>query len=146
MAARASAACSLSSVLNRLRIVVADDEPILLRYYERLIPLFGHQVVGVARDGEELIRICHDTAADLVITDLRMPKVSGLTAMQQCDVPFAIVSAEDMLPSFRDQFSDRLIAYLTKPIKRSDIEELLNVATARHMDGLNGSVDPAGRS
>lgn len=113
-----------------LQIVIADDEPDLLRYYERLIPLFGHCVAGSACNGVELIERCRECSPDLVITDNRMPKLNGLDAMQRVSTPFVLVTAEEKPAGIEEQFEDRLLAYLVKPIKKSDLADVLDLTTS----------------
>jgi YesN/AraC family two-component response regulator len=57
----------------------------------------GHRVVAVAGDGKQLVERCRETHPDLVITDIKMPHLSGLDAMSQinrdAEVPAVLVSA-----------------------------------------------------
>lgn len=112
---------------TRLRIVAADDEPEMLAYYQRLIPVFGHQVDGLVGTGHELVDMCRHKSPDLVISDIRMPGMSGLDAVRQIQSPFVLVSAEDEPPGIRQQFSERLITYLTKPINRMVLKDLFDL-------------------
>ena len=59
------------------RILIVDDDPSVLRSLERLLSRQGYQVLE-ARDGNEAIRVWRDQGADLVITDLHMPKKDGI--------------------------------------------------------------------
>ena len=111
-----------------LRIAVADDQPDMLRYYARFIPRLGHEVVAIADDGQKLLEICQQNAPDLVITDLSMPQLDGLAALRQIDTPFIIVSAHAG-PEWPDPIlKARCLAWLIKPIKQSDLKQVLAAA------------------
>jgi DNA-binding NarL/FixJ family response regulator len=66
---------------HALRIAVADDEPLMLRWYERVLGKLGHVVCVLARDGRELVEKCRAAHPDLIITDIRMPRVNGFEAI-----------------------------------------------------------------
>ena len=80
-----------------LRISVADDEPEMRDFFEKVLPRFGHQVVSVAENGKQLIEHCRELKPDLVITDIKMPEMDGIEACTQiCQervVPVILVSA-----------------------------------------------------
>ena len=63
-----------------LKIVVADDELDMRDYFQQILPLLGHQVIGVAQNGRELVDLCAATHPDLVITDIKMPDMDGIDA------------------------------------------------------------------
>lgn len=111
-----------------LRIAVADDEPDMLRYYARFIPRLGHDVVALADDGQKLLQDCRQHAPDLVITDLCMPRLDGLSALRQIDTPFAIVSAHPECEWPDPIFKARCVTWLMKPIKQTDLKQVLAAA------------------
>jgi DNA-binding response OmpR family regulator len=61
---------------KRLRVLVVDDEPHILHYMRATLEAWGHIPV-VASDGAEALAVAADEAFDLVISDLRMPRLSG---------------------------------------------------------------------
>jgi CheY-like chemotaxis protein len=80
-----------------LRIAVADDEPDLREFYERMLPTMGHEVVATASSGSELVQRCLAVHPDLVITDIRMSDMDGIEAAarfcKEEPVPVILVSA-----------------------------------------------------
>ncbi len=82
-----------------LRIVVADDEGYIRECFSRTLTRLGHQVVGIASNCRELVKLCLSEAPDLVITDVRMPEMSGIEAADEFtksqNVPIIIVSSHD---------------------------------------------------
>lgn len=118
-----------------LRIAVADDELDMRDYFQRIIPLLGHQVVGVAENGEQLVELCRTAKPDLVITDIKMPVMDGIEAAKRLSkegpVPVILVSAHHD-PEFIDRAAaDHILAYLIKPIKQADLEPAITIAMRR---------------
>ena len=78
-----------------VRIALADDEPDLRVAMSRLLQLLGHEVVCSASNGAELLEACADREVDLVIVDLDMPVMDGLTAAEELaerGIPAVLVS------------------------------------------------------
>ena len=67
---------------DTVRIVVADDEPIIRIDLCQLLEELGHQVVGQAADGFDALECCRRSRPDLAILDIRMPVFDGLSAAQ----------------------------------------------------------------
>jgi CheY-like chemotaxis protein len=109
-----------------LRIAVADDEPIVRDYFRVMLPRLGHQVIAAAATGRELVELCHELRPDLIIADVRMPDMDGDEAVQQicqhCPTPFILISAYSKPGRLPDDFGSIGCAYLTKPVKREDLE------------------------
>ncbi len=101
---------------NSLRIVVADDEEYIRHYFSRILPRLGHRVVGSAGNGRELIELCQAEKPDLVITDIQMPEMSGIEAVDEIaksqSVPVIIVSSHDKPKTD----NPNIVQFLVKPI------------------------------
>ena len=63
-----------------LRVVIADDEPITRMDLKELLEEKGYQVIGEATDGFDAIEICKGLRPDLVLMDIKMPLLDGLSA------------------------------------------------------------------
>lgn len=61
-------------------ILIADDEPNMRRVLEIMLRKMGHTVFAAA-DGQEAFELARGNAIDLVITDLRMPRMDGITLL-----------------------------------------------------------------
>jgi CheY-like chemotaxis protein len=112
-----------------LRIAVADDEPDVREYFRRMLPRLGHEVVAAAANGRELVELCRQQKPDLIIADVRMPDMDGDDAIEEiCSVrptPFILISAYSKPAHMSDAFGAVGSAYLTKPVKREDLEEAI---------------------
>jgi AmiR/NasT family two-component response regulator len=118
-----------------LRIVVADDEPDMQDYFRTVLPRLGHAVLGVARNGRELVDQVLQARPDLVITDIKMPDMDGIAAAEamyrQYPVPVILVSAHHDADFIRRAEADHILAYLVKPIKQADLEPAIAIAMRR---------------
>jgi len=118
-----------------LRIVVADDEPDMREYFQKLLPRLGHQVVGSAENGRALIELCRAQQPDLVITDIKMPDMDGIDAAVQIyrerPVPVILVSAYHDPELIARAEADHILGYLIKPIKPADLEPTIALAARR---------------
>jgi len=118
-----------------LRIAVAEDEADMCEYLETTLPLLGHQVVGVARTGRELIELCRKTQPDLVITDVKMPDLDGIEAANiiatERPVPVILLSAFHDTATIERAEADHVLAYLIKPIKEADLAPAIALVRRR---------------
>jgi response regulator NasT len=118
-----------------LRIVVADDEPDMRDYFQKGLPRLGHQVVGAAENGRELVELCRKLQPDLVITDIKMPDMDGIDAAvniyRERPVPVILVSAYHDPELIERAEADHILGYLVKPIKQVDLEPVIALAMRR---------------
>jgi YesN/AraC family two-component response regulator len=112
-----------------LRIVVADDEVDIRDYLAVLLPRLGHEVVGSAENGQQLVELCQRERPELVIADVSMPGMSGLEAVDRIaktrSVPIIIVSSYE-----RNELGNNplIVDYLLKPFGRSELETAIDRA------------------
>jgi response regulator NasT len=114
---------------------VADDEPDMQQYFRETLQLLGHEVVAVAQTGRELVDHCLATTPDLVITDVKMPVMDGIEAVEKImhasPVPVILVSAYHDAQLISRAEREYILAYLVKPIKRADLETAIAIAVRR---------------
>jgi CheY-like chemotaxis protein len=121
----------------KLRVVIADDESDVRDYLATIVAMSGHEIVGVASDGAELLTLARQTLPDLIITDVRMPHISGDQVVQQLNrdrsVSSILISANfpaDILPQ-RNQIQ------LTKPINRHQLGDAVQQTVEQMSSGTN---------
>jgi response regulator NasT len=121
-----------------LQIVVADDEPEMVDYYEETLASLGHQVVAVAQTGRELVDRCRRQRPDLVVTDIKMPDMDGIEAAEEIardrPVPLILVSAYHDPAMIQRALDEHVLAYLIKPIKQADLQVALALAMRRFQE------------
>lgn len=120
---------------SRLRIIVADDEPDMREYFEKILPRMNHEVVSVAHNGRQLVDQCRQLRPDLVITDIKMPDMDGIQAAEELyrfvPVPVILVSAYHDPELIERAEANHIMAYLVKPIKQADLEPAIALAIRR---------------
>jgi two-component system, OmpR family, copper resistance phosphate regulon response regulator CusR len=131
------------------RILIAEDEPAIASFLERGLKAAGHTTM-VVDDGRQAAAIARDDAFDLVLLDLGLPSLDGLSVLRQIRtrgdrLPVVILTANDGLDSTLAGFDGGANDYVTKPFR---FEELLARVTLRLVDARVGSgsdvVDVAG--
>jgi two-component system response regulator YesN len=117
---------------NMLKVLLADDEPVIVRGLAKLIPWdkYGLSIVGEAGTGEELLQAILDHAPDIVISDIAMPGLSGIDVLKKLKelgkpTKVIFISAYQEFAYARDAVSYGAVDYLVKPIDRIKLEEVL---------------------
>ena len=111
--------------LTGKRVIVCEDEGIMLMQLKRILTQAGLLVVGVADNGETAIDVVRCERPDLVLMDIRMPKMDGLTAAEHilgsqsvCIVMLTAFSEE----SYRQQAREiGACGYIVKPVVRDNL-------------------------
>jgi two-component system, response regulator PdtaR len=132
---------ALASVVKKpitaraLRIVVADDESRMQTYFRKVLPALGHEVVGVASTGRDLVELCRTLTPDLVITDVKMPDMDGIEAAGEIyrtiALPVILISAHHDNDLIERAEADHAMAYLVKPVKQAHLEPAIAIAMRR---------------
>ncbi len=113
-----------------MRLVIADDEPLAReRLRSLLAELDGdYRVVGEAASGAEVLRIVRETAAEVVLLDIRMPGMDGLEAaarLAELEAPPAVLFTTAYERYALDAFEYHAVGYLLKPIRADRLREAL---------------------
>lgn len=120
---------------RRLRIVIADDESDVRDHLRLVLPRIGHEVVGAAENGRELVEQCRSLQPDLVITDIKMPELDGIDAAvkiyEERPIPVIIVSAYHDRDLIERAELDHVMAYLIKPVTELDLPPAIGIAVSR---------------
>jgi DNA-binding response OmpR family regulator len=103
---------------SRPRILIVDDDPNLLVILAEQLRADGYDVV-TARDGDEALRRLRQSWPDLLVIDMLMPRMDGLTLAReiksQADLPIIVLSAIDVADSKADLLEEVAEDYVTKP-------------------------------
>jgi len=120
---------------RNLRIVVADDERDMREFFAEVLPTLGHQVVGAARSGQELVALAASHRPDLVITDVDLPECDGLQAAERLNgaspVPVIVVAASDPPDLLARAEAGPVLAFMMKPIRPGDLRPAIALAMRR---------------
>lgn len=115
-----------------MNVLIVDDEPLARRRLERLLTeLPGTHLAGTAASGEEALTLCHELKPQVVLLDIRMPGMDGLSLareLAQWPAPPAIVFCTAYDDYAIDAFDANAIGYLLKPISREKLAQALSKA------------------
>ncbi|MDR2896796.1 MAG: response regulator [Propionibacteriaceae bacterium] len=116
-------------------MLVAEDEALIRRDLVELLEEAGYSVIGQASDGEEAIALARDLDPDVVVMDVRMPKVDGITAAETISeeriAPVVILTAFSQRDLVERASRAGAMAYVLKPFNVSDVVPAIEVAMAR---------------
>ncbi len=106
-------------------ILVVDDEEDIVQLMSETLSLWGHQAV-TAKDGEEAMAKFQETPVDLVISDIRLPKLNGVRLLEQLrevdkNIEVILVTGFPEVSSAIDAMKNGAYDYLIKPV---DLNEL----------------------
>lgn len=110
-----------------MKILIADDDPILLKTLELRLKKEGYQVVAT-NDGREALKELDQLNVDLVITDLMMPFSSGLEIVARVKAgdrktPVIVLSAMGHEKAVQEAFRFGADDYLTKPLCYTELSD-----------------------
>jgi len=117
------------------RVVIAEDEAIIRLDLKELLQEDGYDVVGETGRGDEAVELVRDLRPDLVILDIKMPGLDGLSAAREIAggrlaavLMVTAFSQRELVEQARDAGA---LAYLVKPFQKSDLIPAIEVALGR---------------
>ena len=120
---------------TKTRVVVAEDEVLIRLDLVEMLTEEGYDVVGQAGDGEAAVALATDLKPDLVVMDVKMPKLDGISAAEQ--IASNRIAPVVMLTAFSQRdLVDRAsqagaMAYVVKPFNKADLSPAIEIARAR---------------
>lgn len=126
---------STPSVPSATRILVAEDETLIRLDLVEMLGELGYDVVGQASNGEQAVELATELAPDLVIMDVKMPILDGLSAAERlhetklCPViMLTAFSQTELVERARDA---GVMAYVVKPFTADDLRPAIDIAHSR---------------
>ena len=118
-----------------LRIVVAEDEAIIRLDLAEMLVESGYEVVGQASNGEQAVELTREHRPDLVIMDVKMPVLDGISAAEEIGkeriapvIMLTAFSQKELVERARDA---GVMAYIVKPFTRDDLSPAIDIARSR---------------
>jgi two-component system, response regulator PdtaR len=117
------------------RVLIAEDEALIRLDLKEMLEEEGYAVAGEAADGEQAVRMAEDLRPDLVILDVKMPKMDGIAAAERIAgdriAPVVILTAFSQRDLVERARAAGAMAYLIKPFQKKDLLPTIEMATSR---------------
>jgi len=121
--------------LERKRVLIADDESLILMDLREMLTNLGYLVVGEASDGRSAVNMARELRPDIVIMDIKMPDMDGIDAAkiltEEKIAPVLLLTAysqEDLVERAKEA---GVVGYLMKPFHESNLAPAIEVTLSR---------------
>lgn len=119
-----------------MRILIADDDPIIRLDLKQMLENLGYSVVAEAEDGQKAVQLAREAKPDVCVLDVKMPVMDGIDAAEiitnETLAPCILLTAysdQELVSRARDA---GVFGYLVKPFKPSDLSPAIEVAVSRY--------------
>ncbi|QKG26721.1 ANTAR domain-containing response regulator [Actinomadura verrucosospora] len=120
------------------RVVIAEDEALIRLDLKEMLQEDGYEVVGEAGDGETAVRLAGELKPDLVILDVKMPVLDGISAAERISAdriaPVVILTAFSQRELVQRATEAGAMAYLVKPFAKTDLTPAIEMAVSRYTE------------
>ena len=111
------------------KVLIADDEKSVRYGLTHSIPWneLGFEVAGTVLDGKEVLDFVESNTIDVLLTDIKMHNIDGLTAAKEIsekspDIKIIILSGYSEIDYLHDAIRSKVVAYLNKPTDRDELK------------------------
>jgi two-component system, response regulator PdtaR len=132
------------------RILVAEDEAVIRLDLAEMLGEAGYEVVGQASNGEQAVEMARELTPDLVIMDVKMPVMDGITAAEEIGAakicPVVMLTAFSQTELVERARDAGVMAYIVKPFTAADLAPAIDIARSRwtEMKALEGEIADLG--
>src|SRR6187200_789136 len=114
---------------EKKQVLIVDDEPNLRKILSAQLSRDGYDVM-TAEDGEQGLQILREHHIDLVVTDLKMPKVDGMTLLREAlredpELPVVMITAHGTVDTAVEALKLGAFDYLTKPFDKDEVRQVV---------------------
>ncbi|WP_226536172.1 ANTAR domain-containing response regulator [Fictibacillus halophilus] len=117
------------------KIIVIEDEAILRMDLKEMLTDAGYEVIAESDNGEKAIELAHQLQPDLMIMDIKMPKMDGLKASRiiskQSKTPILMLTAFSQKEFVEDAKKANVLGYLVKPISEANLIPAVEIALSQ---------------
>mgnify|MGYP000538291675 CR=1 FL=1 len=125
----------MEELAKKRSVLVAEDESLIRMDIVETLQEHGFEVVAQASDGEEAVKHVKEHKPDLLVMDIKMPKLDGLSALEQLQeerIPVVLLTAFSQ-PELVSRASEAgAMAYVVKPFTPNDLLPAIEIALSRH--------------
>jgi response regulator NasT len=120
------------------RILVAEDEAIIRLDLAEMLGEAGYEVVGQASNGEQAVEMARELEPDLVIMDVKMPVMDGISAAEEIGAakicPVVMLTAFSQTELVERARDAGVMAYIVKPFTAADLGPAIDIARSRWVE------------
>jgi nitrogen regulation protein NR(I) len=135
---------------ERKQVLIVDDEPNLRKILSAQLTRDGYDVL-TAEDGEQGLQLLREHHIDLVITDLKMPKVDGMTLLKKAleeepELPVILITAHGTIDTAVEALKSGAFDFVTKPFDKDEVRQIVSKALrTRELRGHDATPTAASR-
>ncbi len=120
------------------RVLIVEDETIIRLDLRSMLEASGYEVCGEAADGLEAIELAMSLEPDVILMDVKMPKLDGIEAarriLERQSVPIVMLTAFGQEELVSRAVDTGVFGYLAKPFREQDVVPALIAAQTRHAE------------
>lgn len=114
------------------KILLVEDESIIRMDLKVILETEGYEVIEEANNGEKAVELAWTLKPDIILMDIKMPKIDGLKASRiigkQLDVPIVIITAYSQKEFIERAQQDNIVGYIVKPISKENLIPAIEIA------------------
>ncbi len=118
-----------------LRVIVAEDESIIRMDIVETLTENGFEVVAEADNGEDAVKLANELKPNLMVMDVKMPKMDGISAAEEISkigIPVVLLTAFSQAELVQRATEAGAMAYIVKPCTPNDLLPAIAIAVSRH--------------
>lgn len=123
---------------KNINVLIADDEALLRMDLKEVLLENGYNVIGEAKNGNEVLDFCKTTTPDLLILDVKMPDMDGLktleilnSSLEYPKFPVIMLTAYSQKDLVEKASGLGVFGYLIKPVRETDLLPAIEIALSR---------------
>ena len=121
--------------MERIRVIIADDESVIRADLREMLTNLGYLVVGEVGDGQSAVNVARELKPDVVIMDIKMPDLDGIEAAkiltQEKVAPVLLLTAYSQRDLIDRAKEAGVVGYLVKPFREQEIVPAIEIALER---------------
>jgi AmiR/NasT family two-component response regulator len=124
--------------MERVRVIIADDESVICMDLREMLNNLGYLVVGEAGDGRSALNLARELRPDVVLMDIKMPDTDGIEAAriltEERIAPVVLLTAYSQRDLVDRAKLAGVVGYLVKPIQEADLAPAIEIALSRFVE------------
>ncbi len=126
----------ISSKQHELSVLLTEDDADVAKYLTTVLKTLGHRVIGIAGNGLEAVEMARALTPDLIIMDIDLPKMNGVTAathiLESISVPVIICTGRSDYEALESAREIDVQAYLNKPFSAVQLRSAIVIALTQY--------------